>query len=477
MSTLKRTILLTIAVLQFGPSASAETESKAETETEAEANGYGYTLESTLIMAIENDPWLKKSQYKEKSLLSQSQSQSSLPDPRASINLANLPVDDFSYNSQPMTQFKLGISQAFARGDSLELKLDIKKLQARVEPNLRANRKTQLIMMVGALWLDAYKAQHSISLINDKKYLFEELRDAAEINYTSALSKSSQQEIIRADLELAKLDDQVTVYSDQLHAAIRQLGEYVKLPQSYFINNEANSVNFVSRSLPSVTLLNKANALQQHPLVKAIDQNIESSQKMVELQEQGYKPQFMVNGSYAFREDAPNGMERPDFFSLGVSFDIPLFTENKQDQDVKAAIYDKEAKREEKALLLNQLMAAYNTQLSRLERLQQRQELYNSSIYPQVKLQGQASMTAYSNNEADFAELVRARIDEVNVQLTVLDIAVEIEKVKLRANYYQSNNSSEFLAQIRTQSSVSKEHRTMTIDNNSLSTTSGESHE
>ena len=221
MSTLKRTILLTIAVLQFGPSASAQTESKAE------ANGYGYTLESTLIMAIENDPWLKKSQYKEKSLLSQSQSQSSLPDPRASINLANLPVDDFSFNSQPMTQFKLGISQAFARGDSLELKRDIKKLQARVEPNLRANRKTQLIMMVGALWLDAYKAQHSISLINDKKYLFEELRDAAEINYTSALSKSSQQEIIRADLELAKLDDQVTVYSDQLHAAIRQLGEYV----------------------------------------------------------------------------------------------------------------------------------------------------------------------------------------------------------------------------------------------------------
>ncbi|AKE52033.1 TolC family protein [Kangiella geojedonensis] len=464
MSTLKSAILL-VAALLFS----------SVTNSQAETNGYGYTLESTLIMAIENDPWLRKSQFKELSLLSQAESQASLPDPKASINLANLPVDDFSFNSQPMTQFKLGFSQTFARGDSLDLKREINQLQASVEPTMRINRKNQLIMVVGALWLDVHKAQQSIALINDKKYLFEELREAAEISYTSALSQTSQQVIIRADLELAKLDDQVTVYSDKLHTSIRQLSEYIQLPQSYLSDREYGSVSFVSQSLPRMTLIEKKDGFQQHPLIKSVDQSIKASQKVVNLKKQSYKPQFTVNGSYAFREDAADGMQRPDFFSLGVSFDIPLFTGNKQDLDVQSAVYDKEAKLEEKALLLNHLMSAYNTELSRLNKLKERHKLYSESILPQVKHQGEASMNAYSNNEADFAELVRARIDEVNVQLTALDIAVEIEKTKLRANYYQAKTPSELLAQISSSYKTTDVTDELSPSNNPIN--SGDRHE
>lgn len=440
MSTLKFTIVVFIGVFQF----------KALYAEEPRNSGYGYTLESTLIMALESDPWLQKSAYKEKSLLSQAKSQSSLPDPKASISLANVPVDDFSFNSQAMTQFKLGLSQSFARGDSLDIKSDINKLTAGLEPHLRENRKNQLIMVVGTLWLDVYKAQHSIALINDKQYLFEELREAAEISYTSALSKTSQQEMIRADLELAKLQDQLTVFSEQLDTSIRKLSEYVPLPQSYLSHQQHDNQNFVSKTLPEIRLLESNNALQQHPLVKAIDKDIQVSLKTIELQEQGYKPQFAVNGSYAFRENAPDGMERPDFFSVGVSFDLPLFTDNKQDQDVKSAAYMKEAKKEEKALLLKQLHSGMTTQLASLQRLKERETLYRESLIPQVKQQGEASMIAYSNNEADFAELVRARVDEVNVQLTALEIAVDIEKANIRANYYRASNSKEFMGLINT---------------------------
>ncbi|GAA4354828.1 TolC family protein [Kangiella marina] len=464
MRTLKIATVIFIALIQF------ETLFAAESKNQ----GYGYTLESILIMALENDPWLKKSTFKEKSLLSQSKSQSRLPDPKASINLANVPVDDFSLNSQAMTQFKLGLSQSFARGDSLEIKGDINKLTAGLEPHLRENRKNQLIMMVSSLWLDVYKAQQSIALIANKQYLFEELREAAEISYTSALSKTSQQEMIRADLELAKLHDQVTVFSAQLDTSIRKLSEYVPLPQSYLSRYSNNNHNFVSQKLPIITLLTRDKTQQQHPLVKAIDTDIKASLKTVELQEQAYKPQFTVNGSYAFRENAPDGMERPDFFSVGVSFDLPLFTDSKQDQDVKSAVFMKEAKKEEKALLLNQLNSGLSTQLASLQRLKQRQSLYSQTLAPQVKQQGEASMIAYSNNEADFAELVRARIDEVNVQLTALEIAVEIEKTKVRANYYQASNAKELMALINT---PTESLQTTAQTHQQINDSSGENHD
>ncbi|WP_223668805.1 TolC family protein [Kangiella shandongensis] len=439
-------ILLSALCLQWSKEATAI----------ASTNGYGYSLESTLVMAIENDPWLKKSQYQEKSLLSEGLAASSLPDPKASVSMANLPVDDFSFNSQPMTQFKLGLSQTFARGDSLELKGDIKNLQAGVQPYLRANRKTQLMMQVGSIWLDAYKAQKSIELIRNKKHLFQELKEAAEINYRTAIQSSSQQELVRADLELSKLDDQITVHEDNLHRSIRKLSEYMPLPQSY-LSHDGNTTqtNYFSSDLPSIQLLNKKGAAQKHPLVVAMDHSIASSAKMVDLKKQGYKPQFTLSGSYGLRNDAPGGEERPDFFSLGVSFDIPLFTENKQDKEVEAAVYKKESRREERALIINKLVAGYDTQISRLDSLNKRLNLYRNKIFPQIFLQGEASMTAYSNNEADFAELVRARIDEVNAQLTVLDIAVEIQKAKLRANYYQAESSKELLAHIGINSNLS----------------------
>ncbi|PXF62756.1 TolC family protein [Kangiella spongicola] len=444
MSAFKVTLVSLLLSSQLGLSSKAQ----EEIQSSDSELGYSYTLESTVIMAIENDPWLKKSQYKEQSLLAQAESQATLPDPKVSVKFANLPVDSFSFNQEGMTQLSLGVSQMLARGDSLNIKRKINQLEAKIEPNLRANRKNQLIMTVGDLWLDIYKAQQSIQLINQLDSLLEELKEAAEIQYNTALSSTGQEDIIRAQLELAKLDDQLTVYQDKLHASINQLNQYVTLPQGYLFGAQNVDYHFVSQTLPSIQLPKNLTKLQRHPLVLAADRNIHLSAKNVELKKQGYKPQFTLNGSYALRDDAPNGMKRTDFFSLGVTFDVPLFTENKQDLDVKSAVYTKEAKREEKALLLRQLRSAYNTQLSRLGRLEQRKELYQGTIAPQVSQQATTLMTAYSNNKGDFAELARSRVEEINVQLTILDIDVEIAKSKLAANYYLSETSTEYLSRI-----------------------------
>lgn len=444
MSALKVTLVLLLISSQFCLSSKAQKEVRSHDSDP----GYSYTLESTVIMAIENDPWLKKSQYKEQSLLAQAESQATLPDPKVSVKLANLPVDSFSFNQEGMTQLSLGVSQTLARGESLDIKRELNQLEAKIEPNLRSNRKSQLIMTVGALWLDIYKAQQSILLVGQLGSLLEELKEAAEIQYNTALSSTGQQDIIRAQLELAKLDDQLTVYQDKLHASINQLSQYVALPQGYLFNDPNINYQFVSQTLPSIQLPSNPTKLQRHPLVLAADSNIKLSTKNVELKKQGFEPQFTLNGSYALRDDAPNGMNRTDFFSVGVTFDVPLFTENKQDLDVKSAVYTKEEKREEKALLLRQLRSAYNTQLSRLNRLEQRRELYQSTIAPHVSQQAESLMTAYSNNKGDFAELARARVEGINVQLTILDIEVEIAKSKLVANYYLSETSTEYLSRI-----------------------------
>ena len=53
------------------------------------------------------------------------------------------------------------------------------------------------------------------------------------------------------------------------------------------------------------------------------------------------------------------GNSRADLFSVGVTFDLPLFTDNRQDMTVKSAISATEAVKTEKILLLRQLLGAF----------------------------------------------------------------------------------------------------------------------
>ena len=63
---------------------------------------------------------------------------------------------------------------------------------------------------------------------------------------------------------------------------------------------------------------------------------------------QKYKPEWGVNASYGYRDDDPMGNSRADLFSVGVTFDLPLFTDNRQDKEVKSAISKTEAIKTEK---------------------------------------------------------------------------------------------------------------------------------
>ena len=126
---------------------------------------------------------------------------------------------------------------------------------------------------------------------------------------------------------------------------------------------------------------------------------------------------------------------RSDFFSVGVTFDLPLFTANRQDMTVKSAISKTEAVKTEKILLLRQLLGAFSSGKGRLLRLEERKTLYKTRLLPQVHDQAEASLTAYTNDDGDFAEVVRSRIAVLNAQIDDLVIQVAEQKIILELNY------------------------------------------
>ncbi|RGP39585.1 hypothetical protein BPTFM16_02769 [Altererythrobacter insulae] len=188
----------------------------------------------------------------------------------------------------------------------------------------------------------------------------------------------------------------------------------------------------------------------------ALDKKILATKTGVNLAEQAYKPEWGVTASYGYRDDDPMGRSRADFFSVGLTFDLPLFTDNRQDMTVKSAISATEAVKTEKILLLRQLLGAFSSAQGRLSRLHHRQTLYQTRLLPQTHNQALASLTAYTNDNGDFSDVVRARIAVLNAEIEQLNITVEEQKIILELNYLFVGSLANRLATQNTLSSVKK---------------------
>jgi len=135
--------------------------------------------------------------------------------------------------------------------------------------------------------------------------------------------------------------------------------------------------------------------------------------------------------------------------SVGVSIDLPLFTDNRQDQQVNAAIANAEAIKTDKRVALQSLKGQYFKEVSQLERIEQRNTLYQNTLLPQMSQQAQATLNAYTRDDGDFSDVMRARISELNAKIDALNIQIDKHIIIARLNYYAASLDSLVMAELQ----------------------------
>ncbi|MBE0458741.1 TolC family protein [Pseudoalteromonas sp. KG3] len=406
------------------------------------------SLAQALDYALDNEPWLTANKYQQAAVQAQSLAAGTLPDPVLSLGLMNLPTDGFAFDQEGMTQLKVGVSQMFSRGDSLELKQQALAQSAQQYPWLRADRLAQVKTIVIESWLNAYRAQQSIALIEQDKALFTQLIDITESSYASSVGKTRQQDIIRAQLELTRLEDKLVMLEQQFESAKKRMSQWLPMsmltqPVSAKRNDISPLVDFAALKFEQLMPL-----LIAHPAIVAIEQSVAAKQTEIAVAKQSYKPQFGVNMGYGYRDDTLMGDSRADLFSVGISIDLPLFTDNRQDQQVNAAIAMAESAKTEKLIALQKLKGMYFKEFSQLSRLQQRDALYQTKLLPQMAEQAQATLNAYTRDDGDFSEVMRARISELNAKIDALNIEIDQQIIIARLNYYASSKDAAVMAEL-----------------------------
>lgn len=387
------------------------------------------TLEQTVQLALENDAVLQAKAAQGEAFREQAVAENTLPDPKLKLGAMNLPVDTFKLDQEPMTQVQVGILQMIPRGDTLSLKSQQAIKSSEASTAEVEDRKRMLISQVRAAYLELLYWLNAEDVVNKNYRLFEQLVNITQSQYQSGIQR--QQDVIRAELEKGLLADKLDDIRTNQRVSGAQLSKLIA---------QQHQTVAIARTLPQLPQVLQsddiAGLLSQHPRIRAEDAKVSRSQYGIELARQEYKPEWMIDVTYGFRDgyDA-SGAERADFLSAMVVFDLPLFTADRQDKNVSASRLRHQSALDTRQDSLRDLTRQYEEQMASWRLLHERMDRYEKLLVPQAHENADAALYAYQNRGSEFSALMRARITELDTELNYLRLRVNYLKTQAMLLY------------------------------------------
>ena len=376
------------------------------------------SLQQAEQIALQNDPAVAGLMARADAHQQQSIAEDTLPDPQLRLGMFNLPTDTFDIEQEPSTQLRVGVQQMFPRGDSLKISGEQQKLKAESTRYLAQDARLRVLRDMRVAFLNLYYETQATSVIRDSRGLFRQLVRITEDRYASG--RANQQDVIRASLELSRLDDRYTRIlgmQDQYRAELTQwLGDSAQ-----------QELDDVFPVLPDLPALDDPGAvITRHPLIRAEHASVDAEKKHVDMAKQEYSPG--VSAFFEYRErfgENNDGSDRSDMMAAMVTMDIPLFTGDRQDRKVAASEGRVNAARYALDDRLRNLKQQLDRYLAAYQRAEQRELHYQDTLLDTAKQNSRAALNAYQSGVSEFTGLMRAQMTELDVRLEALRIQVD----------------------------------------------------
>lgn len=387
------------------------------------------TLQKAERLALRNEPGILGLDARTQAMMEQSVAAGELTDPKLQIGLLNLPTDSFDFDQEPMTQFRVSYIQQFPSGDSRRIKRDKAVSQSQQFQHQAEARRRQLIMQVRLSFLETLYWEQARETVTQNRQLVSQLSDFVQSRFS--VGRSNQFDFITVQQRLSKLDDRLTQIDQNISNGRYQLTEWIgEEPSRMALSSNLAILEQVSRQRLDREQINRT--IARHPRIEEINNQIDVSRKDLELIRESEKPGWGLNVSYAFRDDAPDGTDRADFFSAVITLDLPLFTENRQQQQQRAQQHDLSSSQLQRDALLRKLRSNVLRLRTDIDLLERRDTLYRDTLIPQAEQRSQAALQTYQSGSGSFADVMQAYMEALNIQLE--QKRIQIDSLKSRAN-------------------------------------------
>ncbi len=378
------------------------------------------SLQTLVAEALEQNPEIKAMQRGFDMMRARVPQAKALPEPMLSYgyagNAAFIPPFDIQ-KGDPSSARMLSFTQEVPYPGKLALKGKMANVTAEVEYWAYEQTRLNVVAEVKDAYFDLYFIHKSIETVTRNKDLLEKFARIAEASYS--VGKGIQQDVLKAQVEVSKLIDQLTVLEQRRQTAQARINSLLfREPETPLGKPEEIKPQDFTYGLAELNEL----ALTNYPTLKAQRRKIDREQYGVELARKDFYPDFSVGLTYFNRP----GM--PEMYGVNVGMKLPLYFWQKQRPALAEATASAAAERQRLENTTTLLFFRIKDRYLAATTAQRLVKLYGTTIIPQSSLSLESAIAGYEVGKVDFLTLLDNLITLLNYELSYYEQLSNVER-------------------------------------------------
>jgi len=361
----------------------------------------GADVQGLLNYAKAHNPELAARRYEADAASMRVQPAGSLPDPVLRTDLMD--ITNQGTNKPPgLLPSKVGstrylLMQSVPWFGKLDLQSGIAQAQLAGARGETSVTWVELAAKIKSAYAMHYYLTQSIRLTRETLDVTHRLEKIAQTRYANGLS--TQQEVIRAQIEETDLQSTLIELENEQHHAHSKLNNLLSRP----VNSDLAEPEQV-RPLPDPsTLASLDEALRAHnPQLQVAEANVVEAEKGRDLTRLNRYPGF----TFGIAPNQSGNSVRS--WDMMVEFNIPLQQASRRSQEGEAEA-KLAASTARQVSLLDQVQSALSDNISGLESAKRTQAIIDVRLLPQAQLSYQSAMSGYIAGKVDFSSLLEAQ--------------------------------------------------------------------
>lgn len=385
------------------------------------------TLDSLLKKAYANNPELKALQLEYEAALQKGAQVSQLPDPTVGIGIPIL---------RPETRlggqvFSVSASQMFPWFGSLKAKEDVVLTMAKSKYERVAVERLNIDYQIKTAYYNLYLLQAKQNILSKNIRIFKTLEKVALAKVESG--KSIASDVLTVRIKIEEINQQIQILEEQKLAYTATINEAVNNPLNSAIQIDTTQITIAEIEY-NIEQFRK-NIQANHPLIKQLNWNIETSNKALALNALDGKPSFGVGLDYSLvngRTDAFPANNGRDILIPKVMVSIPIYrkkyTAKKEEESLKQQAFEFQ-----KETLTNRMISSIQGYKSEYESAKLMFELANK----QIEISNSAYdilLADYSSNGKRFDELMKLQSDINRYEIEIIQSIVQSHLAQFKIN-------------------------------------------
>lgn len=389
------------------------------------------TADQLVQLAVSRNPEIQALQARVAAREERVPQATALPDPMLATTF--WPVSDNSVQTAAgrMTQ-GLSLSQRFPWHKKLRLRGEVADLETQIAASQLAEVHLKVTEAVRIAYFDLYFQQEGLRITQEQEGLLRSYLKLAEVLYAN--NKTSQQDVLRAQVELSKLKDRLVAWRRDQGLAQADLARLLAVAPDSRLGAAAPPK---LGPVPQHTQELYEAALAARPELQARLREVLRNRKLQELARTEYVPDVTLGLAWTgiTQADAVSRVaDGRDVFGVTVGVNLPLWQ-----RKLSAGVREAAHRTEESALLRNAVRDDVFRVVKRLvvqaHALEQQLELLEKEILPRTEQTLQVSVADYQAGKVvllqlldNWSELLRIRIQAARLRTALGQTLASLER-------------------------------------------------